>query len=408
MTLLVDRRSFVHSMASLVAGYKLIPFRDSIEKRASIAHSQRQSQPGRTYVCPPCGLDCDKLTFDKPGKCPQCGMKLIPTSAGDDSPPTVAILLFNCVEIIDYAGPWEVFGSAGFQVHTVAERIEPLTLVFGQKLIADYSFENSPRADILLVPGGGVSHAMINPALIRWIQASAKEAKHVMSVCTGAFLLAKAGLLDGQIATTVHGMIDDLLAFPNTKVVYNKRYVDNGKIITTAGLSSGIDGAFHLVSKMLGIGEAQSVALNLEYRWEPDSGYARAALADRYLPDGLAYGKAGLKGTEARMLSTQGSTDRWETKILVSEPRSAAEITDLVRKRIAANTAVWGMSSRISHMRSAPEFSGGENGSEIKWKFTDTDGRDWSGVGLVTPAPDEKGKFILTLRVTGSKAGAAK
>jgi putative intracellular protease/amidase len=335
-------------------------------------------------------------------------MKLVPTSAGDDSPPAVAILLFNGVEIIDYAGPWEVFGSAGFQVHTVAEKIEPLTLVFGQKLIADYSFENSPKADILLVPGGGVSRAMDNPALIRWIQASAKDARHVMSVCTGAFLLAKAGLLDGQTATTVHGMIDDLLAFPNTKVVYNKRYVDNGKIITTAGLSSGIDGAFHLVSKMLGIGEAQSVALNLEYRWEPDSGYARAALADRYLPDGLAYGKAGLKGAETRMLSTRGDTDGWETKILVSQPNTQGEITDLVRKRIAANTAVWGMSSSLSHMRGAPELTGGKNGSEIRWKFTDTDGRDWSGVGLVEPSSDDKGKFVVTLKIASNKSGASK
>jgi putative intracellular protease/amidase len=408
MTLLFDRRSFVHSMAGLVAGYKLIPFRDSIAKQAAAGHLQQQSQPGRTYVCPPCGLECDKLTFDKPGTCPGCGMKLVPTSAGDDSPPAVTILLFNGVEIIDYAGPWEVFGAAGFQVHTVGEKIEPLTLVFGQKLTADYTFENSPKADILLVPGGGVSRAMENPALIRWIQASAKEARYVMSVCTGAFLLAKAGLLDGQTATTVHGMIDDLLAFPNTRVVYDKRYVDNGKIITTAGLSSGIDGAFHLVSKMLGIGQAQSVALNLEYHWEPDSGFARAALADRYLPDGLAYGKAALRGAETKMISTHGDTNRWEAKILISEPKTQDEIADLVRERIAANTAVWGMSRRLSHMRGVPELTGGKNGSEIRWKFTDTDGRDWSGVGLVEPAPEDKGKFILTLTIASNQQGASK
>src|SRR5215470_3812665 len=136
MTLLVDRRSFVHSMASLVAGWKLIPFRDSIANRAAVAHSQQQSQPGRTYVCPPCGLDCDKLTFDKPGDCPQCGMKLIPAGGGEDSPPTVAVLLFNGAQIIDFAGPWEVFGTAGFLVHTVAENLEPRTMVFGQKLVA--------------------------------------------------------------------------------------------------------------------------------------------------------------------------------------------------------------------------------------------------------------------------------
>src|SRR5215472_3373960 len=222
MTLLVDRRSFVHSMASLVAGFELIPFRDSIVKRAAVAHSQQQSQPGRTYVCPPCGLDCDKLTFDKPGKCSECGMKLVPTSAGDDSPPTVAIPLFNGVEIIDYAGPWEVFGAAGFQVYTVAERIEPLTLVFGQKLIADYTFENSPKADILLVPGGGVSRAMKNDRLMGWLKSKSKEVSYVMSVCTGVFLLGEAGLLAGQTATGTYGMVDDLLTFPNTKVVYDQ------------------------------------------------------------------------------------------------------------------------------------------------------------------------------------------
>ena len=263
---------------------------------------QRASQGAgaKVYVCPPCGLPCDKLTFDKPGNCPQCGMKLIPLGGGADSPPTVAILLFNGTQIIDIAGPWEAFGTAGFLVHTVAEKVEPLTMVFGQKVLPDYTFENSPKADILLVPGGGVSEPMNNPRLIQWVQAKAKDVSHVMSVCTGAFLLGKAGLLAGQTATATYGMVDDLLTFPNTKVVYDQRYVDNGKIITTAGLSSGIDGALHLVSKMLGRGKAQSVALSMEYHWDPDSKYARGALADRYLPDGLAFGKANLKERRQR------------------------------------------------------------------------------------------------------------
>ena len=332
---------------------------------------------------------------------------MIPTVAGEDSPPTVAILLFNGVQIIDYAAPWEVLGAAGFQMRTVAEKIEPLITVYGQKLIADYTFENSLKADILLVPGGGVSEAMNNPRLIQWIQASAKEASHVMSVCSGAFLLAKAGLLDGQTATTVHGMIDDLLTFPNTKVVYDQRYVDNGKVITTAGLSARIDGALHVVSKMLGRGAAQSVALGLEYQWNPDSKYARGALADRYLPDGLAIGNAGLKGAQTKMLSTHGDTDRWEAKILVSEPSSSAEIVDLARERIAANTAAWGMSTRISRMRGMPRLSPG-NGSEIRWRFTDDQRRGWRGAGVVEPAPDEKGKFVLTLKLARDRAKPAK
>src|SRR5205085_11092598 len=176
----------------------------------------------------------------------------------------VAILVFNGVELIDFAGPWEVFGTAGFLVHTVAVTPEPRTAVFGQKMIPDYTFDNAPKADILLVPGGGNVPFSNDKKLIGWIQDKSKQVRHVMSVCTGAFLLAKAGLLTGQTVTATSGMIEDLLT-PQTKVVYDRRYVDNGKIITTAGLSSGIDGALHLVVKILGRGSAQSVALGMEY-----------------------------------------------------------------------------------------------------------------------------------------------
>jgi hypothetical protein len=107
------------------------------------------------YICPPCGEPCDKLTFDAPGTCPHCGMTLI-AADGKEAPPTVAILLFNGAELIDFAGPWEVFGTAGYLVQTVAEKPDPMTMVFGQKVLADYTFDMSPTPDILLVPGGGV------------------------------------------------------------------------------------------------------------------------------------------------------------------------------------------------------------------------------------------------------------
>jgi len=350
-----------------------------------------QGAATKVYVCPPCGLDCDKLTFDKPGNCPQCGMKLIPLGGGEDSPPAVAVLLFNGAEIIDFAGPWEVFGTAGFLVHTVAESLEPHTMVFGQKLVPDYTFDNSPKADILLVPGGGVGRSMNNPRLIQWVQAKAKDVNHVMSVCTGAFILAKAGLLDGLNATTTYGMEDALSkSGTNIKVVYPRRFVDAGKIVTTAGLSSGIDGALHLVSKILGSGNAQSTALGMEYRWSPDSEYSRAALADRYLPDGLQFGNPNLRGARATMLSTEGDTDRWETRILVSEPKTPAEIVDLLGKRIKSNT---------SHTRGPVVLGGTAGSSRIKWKFTDDQGRGWRGVGIAAPSPDEKDKFVLTLRL---------
>src|SRR5437868_9780199 len=205
------------------------------------------------FVCPECGQECDKLVFDKPGNCPGCGMKLVEKIDNKEQRATVAVLLFDGAEVIDYSGPWEVFGEAGFKVYGVAEKLEPVHATFGQELIPTYTFADSPPADILLVPGGGVGRALENPQLIKWVQTNARSSTHVMSVCTGAFILARAGLLDGLSATTISGALDNFEKFAvKTKVVRDKRYVDNGKIITTAGLSSGIDGAFHLVAKILG------------------------------------------------------------------------------------------------------------------------------------------------------------
>src|ERR1700730_7372087 len=247
----LSRRRFIKGSAGAVVAVSCL---SSLRLSATTLEAHVPKPAGaKTYVCPPCGQPCDKLTFDKPGNCPNCGMTLVPAGDSEDGPPKVSILVFNGAELIDFAGPWEVFGTAGFLVHTVAETSEPVTVVFGQRMIPDYTFENSPKADILLVPGGGLFGYMNNERLIRWIQDKSKAVDHVMSVCTGAFLLAKAGLLEGQTVTATYGMIEDL-ATPQTKVVYDQRYVDNGKIITTAGLSSGIDGAFHLVSRILGKG----------------------------------------------------------------------------------------------------------------------------------------------------------
>jgi putative intracellular protease/amidase len=324
-------------------------------------------------------------------------MTLVPVGDSADGPPKVSILVFNGTELIDFAGPWEVFGTAGFLVHTVAEKLDPMTMVFGQKMMADYTFDNAPKSDILLVPGGGVFQQMDNERLIRWIQEKSKSVRHVMSVCTGVFLLAKSGLLDGQTVTATYGMIEDLET-PKTKVVYDQRFVDNGKIITTAGLSSGIDGALHLVSKVLGRGNAQAVALAMEYPWKPDGTWARAALADRYLPDGLAYSKPKIKGVEASMISTDGSSDHWETKILVRKPASEEEIIALVRERIGSNTASQGMYKPISHIRGAPRFSASK-ANEITWTFADDQARNWSGRSTVEPSVGNKGEFVVTFTI---------
>jgi len=122
------------------------------------------SQSAKVYVCPPCGCADDTQAFNKPGKCPECGMTLIDEKV---PPPTVAVLLFNGAQIIDYAGPWEAFGEAGFRVFTVSENTNPIHSVFGQKIRADYTFANSPPADVLLVPGGSINHATQNATLTK-------------------------------------------------------------------------------------------------------------------------------------------------------------------------------------------------------------------------------------------------
>ena len=346
----------------------------------------------RVFVCPECGQECDKLVFDKSGACPRCGMTLVEKVDNKEKRMSVAVLLFDGAEVIDYSGPWEVFGEAGFKVYGVAEKREPIHATFGQKIMPDYTFADSPPADILLVPGGGVSQALENPQLIKWVQRNAQASTHVMSVCTGAFILSKAGLLDGLSATTIQHAIDKLQKVsPKTKVVHDQRYVDNGKVITTAGLSSGIDGAFHLVAKINGEGEAQAIALNMEYRWDPRSKYARAALADRYLPD-----FSDLKDVRGKILSTDGDQDRWEIKALVSEPNSIEAIADLLNHQITSNTP---------YAKGAITVSlAGANNSAINWKFTDEEGRSWNGEGKIDSAPDHPGQFVVTLRLTRQPA----
>lgn len=387
----LTRRSFMKGSAGAVVAAGCL---SALGRGAATPGAPSSQGAGaKLYVCPPCGADCDKLTFDKPGKCPGCGMTLIEKALADKTP-TVAILLFDHVEIIDFAGPWEVFGGAGYKVFTVAEKTEPVNCVYGQRVVADYTFENSPRADVLLVPGGGVGNSVNNPRLIKWVQESAKRSSYVMSVCTGAFILARAGLLDGLTATTVRHAIDNLAAAgKNIKTVYDRRYVDNGKIITTAGLSSGIDGAFYLVSKMKGLGAAQQTALGIEYKWEPNSKFARAAYADRYLPN--------FQGFDGEIISTEGDTEHWEIRAVVTSPASPAEIIELARKQVASGTPHAG-----SAVTFVPRAGRGNNRAEIEWNFKDDEGRGWRGVAVAEPSPSEKDKFVLTLRLARERRPA--
>ena len=182
---------------------------------------------------------------------------------------TVAILVYEGVELLDFAGPGEVFAAAGrFDVFTVAPTLSPVTSQGFVEVQPRYSVASAPRPDILLVPGGAAGNVISNAAVMNWIKSTAGSAEQVLSVCNGAMVLAHAGLLDGLEATTHHGSIAALRQHaPRTTVHDDRRFVDNGKVVTAAGVSAGIDMSLHVVSKLLGADAASTTARYMEYAW---------------------------------------------------------------------------------------------------------------------------------------------
>lgn len=362
------------------------PSNPVVPRRLDPAPAQTKTHPAKkVYVCPSCGQDCDNLVLHAPGRCPNCGMRLIAIDASAarvkrfQQKGTVAILLFPGVVIIDFAGPWEVFGEAGYKVITVAAKAGPLHTSYGQTIIPDYTFANCPAADIFVLPGGPVPTLEQSDPMLQWIRKKANESAYTMSVCTGVYWLAQAGLLDGKSATTMFGMYHDLARrYPKIHVVSDKRFVDNGKIITTAGLSAGIDGAFHLVEKLQGASQARSVALGMEYNWQPDSNYARGNFADKYLaqvdlhlPDDV----------HATMLSNEGDLDHWELRWSITTTKyTAKDIMDAVERGLAAR---W---TKVSS----------QSGDSLQstWSFPGDNGAPWTAA---CTAKKEAGKITGTI-----------
>lgn len=189
---------------------------------------------------------------------------------------TVCIALFDEVEVLDFCGPFEVFTITGgrqglmpFEVCTVAERDRPVRARGGLSVNPAYTFDNCPRPDILLMPGGmGTRREMNNPEMLDWLRCQAEDAELILSVCSGALVLAKAGLLKGLAATTHHGALDELRAIdPTIAVNSQKRFIDNGRVIVSAGISAGIDMSLHVVGRLLGREQAVETARYMEYEW---------------------------------------------------------------------------------------------------------------------------------------------
>lgn len=180
----------------------------------------------------------------------------------------VGVLVYDGVDLLDVAGPAQVFASAGsaFRVFTVGVSTKPIRATAGMTITPEFTIESAPRADILVVPGGPLDALLENKQVVSWVQRSADNAEIVMSVCSGALLLAKAGLLDGREATTYPQYLDKLReAAPKAKVV-EAEYVDAGVVITCDGNSGGIDAALHVVGKLAGKDTARAAMKSMAYR----------------------------------------------------------------------------------------------------------------------------------------------
>jgi transcriptional regulator GlxA family with amidase domain len=191
----------------------------------------------------------------------------------------VGILIFDDVEVLDFCGPFEVFsvsrkaGAEGdealFNVYTVAEKGD-LTVARGGLMVKPhYTFHDHPKFDLLVIPGGfGTRRERENPVVLKWIQEQMNGAELTTSVCTGAFLLAALGVLDGKRATTHWASIDWMRTnHPAVETRDDQRVIDTGAIITSAGISAGIDMALYVIARLHGIETARLTARYMEYTW---------------------------------------------------------------------------------------------------------------------------------------------
>jgi putative intracellular protease/amidase len=290
----------------------------------------------------------------------------------------LGILVYPGVQVIDFTGPYEVLTGAFaarrplFDVVTVGLTHDEFRMGQpgkGIRMLADYSLEDCPKLDILLVPGGETDSVEDDARAMAWVGKTAADAECVMSVCNGAFVLAKAGLLKNQKATTFYWFLDELKqAEPTCTLVYDERFADNGKIITTAGLSSGIDGALHLIERYGSRYDAEQRALGLEYHWQPDLNWSRAGLADRHLVTML--GNAGFEFPDEKVsawtvVANNGTKEQWTKSWTFDTPLAKDEVTKIFESKLAAS---WGKVA----------------GSEKEWAFADEKGGAWKATLMLT------------------------
>lgn len=209
-----------------------------------------------------------------------------PLKAPTEGSIPVAFVISDGAVVIDFCGPWEVFrdvtvpgqNNHPFHLYTVSDKTAPIQAGGGMKIVPDYTFANAPAPKVIVIP----AQSEPSKAMLDWIRKSSKNTDVTMSVCTGAFVLAKTGLLSGKSATTFHGAFRPFaIEFPDIELKRGARFVENGNLATAGGLSSGIDLALRVVERYYGREVAQQTAYNMEYQgqgWtDPDSNHVYAA-----------------------------------------------------------------------------------------------------------------------------------
>jgi transcriptional regulator GlxA family with amidase domain len=190
---------------------------------------------------------------------------------------SVGIYLYDQAEVLDFAGPFEVFSTANrlvvepaFNVFLVGETGAQIQARGGFQVSPAYGFHNHPAIDILVVVGGVHTQELLKPNVVNWVASVAAQAELTASVCTGVFLLAQAGVIQQETVTTHWDDIADLRRdFPTLTVVENTPWVDQGRIVTSAGISAGIDMSLHLVSRLHSLELAKRTARQMEFDWRP-------------------------------------------------------------------------------------------------------------------------------------------
>ncbi len=195
------------------------------------------------------------------------------------SPRTLGVVLFEGFELLDVFGPCEAYciGDLGgaFRIVMVAAKAGPVASAQGPRTVAEFGFEDCPRLDLILVPGGiGTRREVYRRSLVSWLRARADQAEVVSSVCTGAALLAAAGLLDGRRATTnKRSFAWAQSQGPQVNWVKQARWVEDGKFATSSGVSAGIDMALAIIARLVSAEAAEKAAISMEYEWHRDAAW---------------------------------------------------------------------------------------------------------------------------------------